>query len=293
MRVIRSTVIPGHPDFTVLAKIRDGILVQVGGINALQEKFPLLIREAIDFVLDPVRTARTRVSELDNIEKTFVGLKVEHFVRDMLDVPKGVRDLSIAGLDVDIKNTVRDTWMIPPETFIRAEPCLVIASDENTHKCCVGLIVAHETYLNVRNRDQKRSVSAAAFCNILWLIEGATYPESRWKGLNMERFRELRKVRGGTNRAVAFFSENLRKRMHRIVIQSLLFDQHDYMKRLRANGGARDVLKRRGVALLSGIYDSRLVKELHLARLDSEEMMAVAPRNATEEALMRRKAVIV
>lgn len=292
MRAIRTTVVPGHPDFPVLAKIRAGILVQTGGIDALCEKFPLLIREAIDFVLDPVRTARTGMSELDNIEKTFVGLKVEHFVRDMLDVPKGVRDLRIAGLDVDIKNTVRDSWMIPPETFLHEEPCLVIASDENTHNCWLGLIVAREAYLNAGNRDQKRSVSAAAFCNILWLIEGATYPESRWKGLNMERFRELRKLRGGTNRAVVFFSENLKKPIHRIVIQSLLFDQLDYMKRLRENGGARDVLKRKGIALLSGIYDSRLVAELQLHRLDSEEMMAVAPSNAIEDTLMRRKGVI-
>jgi hypothetical protein len=293
MRVISSTVGPCHQDFPILARIRESILTQTGGIEALQTKFPLLIREAIDFVLDPVRTARTRMRELDNIEKTFVGLKIEHFVRDMLDVPKGVRDLRIAGIDLDIKNTVRDTWMIPPETFTGEEPCLLIASDEKTHKCWLGLIVARESYLNAGNRDQKRSVSASAFSNILWLIEAAPYPESRWKGLDMERFRELRKLHGGTSRAVAFFSENLRKPVHRIVIQSLLFDQHDYMKRLRVNGGARDILKRRGIALLSGLYDSVLIAELRLARLDSEEMIAVAPIDETEAALMRRKGVIV
>jgi hypothetical protein len=222
MRVIRSVIDPEHPDFPLLSKIRDGILDRVGGIDVLRAKFPLLIRSAIDFVLDPVRTARTRMNELDNIEKTFVGLKVEHFVRDMLDVPKGVRDLRIAELDVDIKNTVRNTWMIPPETFGRAEPCLVIASDEKMHQCWLGIVVAHEAYLNAGNRDEKRSISAAAFQHIMWLIDGAPYPQSRWAGVNMERFRELRKMKGGTNRAVAFFSENLRKPIHRIVIQSLL-----------------------------------------------------------------------
>ena len=293
MRAIRSTVVPGHPDFPVLAEIREGILVQMGGMEPLREKFPLLIREAIDFVLDPVRTARTRMSELDNIEKTFVGLKVEHFVRDMLDVPKGVRDLRIAGFDVDIKNTVRDTWMIPPETFVREEPCLVIASDENTHQCWLGLIVAREAYLNAGNRDEKRSVSAAAFQNILWLVERAPCPKSRWIGLDMERLRELRKIRGGKKRAVAFFSGNLRKPIHRVVIQSLLFNQYDYMKRLRRNGGARDELRKRGIALLSGIYNSALIEELQLPRLDREETMAVAPNDATEETLMRMKGLIV
>lgn len=277
----------------MLEQIRKGILVQVGGLDALREKFPLLIRGAIDFVLDPVRTARTRMSDLDNIEKAFVGLKVEHFVRDMLDVPKGVRDLQIEGLDVDIKNTVGNNWMIPPETYLREEPCLIIASDENTHECWLGLFVSRNAYLNAGNRDQKRSVSASAFQNILWLVEGAPYPKSSWAGLNMERLRELRKIKGGKKRAVAFFSENLRKPIHRIVIQSLLFNQLDYMKRLRKNGGARDELKKRGIALLSGIYDSALVKELKLPLLDREETMAVAPADAAEEALMRSKGLIV
>jgi hypothetical protein len=65
------------------------------------------------------------------------------------------------------------------------------------------------------------------------------------------------------------------------------------MKRIRANGGARDKLKERGIALLSVIYDSTLIKELHLARLDSEETMAVTANDAVEETLMRRNGVIV
>jgi len=134
-----------------------------GWHRCASRKFPTLIREAIDFVLDPVRTARTQLGDLDKIEKTFIGLKVEHFVRDMLDVPKGVRDLRIAGVDVDIKYSVKGDWMIPPETFSREEPCLVIASDENTHQCWLGLIIARQAYLNAPNRDGKRSVSAAAF----------------------------------------------------------------------------------------------------------------------------------
>ncbi len=293
MRAPHSILVPGHLDFPVLARIREGILVQTGGIDALREKFPTLIREAIDFVLDPVRTARTQLGDLDKIEKTFIGLKVEHFVRDMLDVPKGVRDLRIAGVDVDIKYSVKGDWMIPPETFSREEPCLVIASDENTHQCWLGLIIARQAYLNAPNRDGKRSVSAAAFQNILWLVDGVPYPKSRWIGLNMERLRELRKIRGGKKRAVAFFSENLRKPIHRVVVQSLLFNQLDYMKRLRANGGARDELRKRGIALLSGIYDSALIAELKLQPLDREETMAVAPADAAEEAFMRMKGVIV
>jgi len=62
------------------------------------------------------------VNELDNVEKTFIGLKLEHFMRDMLDVPKGLRDLKIAGLDVGIKNTVGGNWSFPLETYRSSEP---------------------------------------------------------------------------------------------------------------------------------------------------------------------------
>lgn len=292
MRVIPSVVAPGHPDYEELDQIRQGVLARVGGPARLLERFPSLVREAIDFVLDPIRTARTRMPELDSIEKTFVGLKIEHVVRDMLDVPAGLRDLVIDGIDVDIKNTISDTWMIPPETYRGEDACLVIASEEATHRCWMGLLKARDAYLNAPNRDQKRSVSIPAFRNILWLVEGAPYPQSYWANIDMDRFREIRQMRGGTNRAVAFFSENLRLPVHRSVIQSLLL-QHDYMKRVRANGGARDVLRERGIALLSGVYDNGLLAQLHIPIIDSEEMISVEPNTPAERQLMVNRGVII
>jgi hypothetical protein len=232
------------------------------------------------------------MSELDSIEKTFVGLKIEHVVRDMLDVPKGLRDLVIDGIDVDIKNTIGDTWMIPPETYRTEDACLVIASEETTHRCWMGLMLARDAYLNAPNRDQKRGVRSGAFRNILWLVEGAQYPKSHWANIDMDRFREIRKIRGGKNRAVAFFSENLRLPVHRVVIQSLLL-QHDYMKRLRQNGGARDVLRAQGIALLSGIYDSDLIRQLNVPAIGSEETIAIAPKDNREKQLMLKYGVIV
>lgn len=294
MRVIRSKVDEHHPDYAVLSLIRDEIARRCGGYAALTQRFPALVRDAVDFVLDPVRTARTRLVELDNVEKTFIGLKLEHFVRDMLDVPKGLRDLKIAGMDVDIKNTVRDNWSIPIETYRSAEPCLLMAVDEANYRCWLGIIVAKPEYLHAGkgNRDTKKGVAKPAFANIMWLVNGESFAASRFAGLDMDRFRELRKVKGGTNRAVAFFSENLRKPIHRSVVQALLFDQEDYMKRLRGNGGARDRLRTQGIALLSGYYDAGLVKTLRLGPVASNEMISVSANDAAEEALLRKKGVI-
>lgn len=286
MRVKPSIVQPGHSDYITLVKIRDAVYGRVGGQSRLLEIFPALVREAIDFVLDPVRTARTRLTDLDNVEKTFIGLKIEHVVRDMLDVPKGLRDLVIDGIDVDVKNTTQDTWMIPQETYRTEEAVLVVASEEASHRCWLGLMIARDAYLNAPNNDKKRSVSSKAFENILWLVEGADYPKNRWTNIDMARFREIRKIRGGTKRAVVFFSENFRVPIHRIVIQSLLL-QHDYMKRIRANGGARDILRKRGVALLSRLYDRELIDQLHLVGVDKEHVISIKPATPYEEKLLK------
>ncbi len=98
-----------HPDFALLDRIRTALTVNCGGLDGLRAQLPGLIANAVDHVLDPVRTARTELADLDNVEKTFVGLKIEHYLRDFLDFPKGLRDLDVDGIDVDVKNTVRST----------------------------------------------------------------------------------------------------------------------------------------------------------------------------------------
>jgi hypothetical protein len=287
-----SLVVPGHPDYEMLSKIRDSIVAKAGTLERLQQAFPILIREAVDFVLDPVRTARTKIAELDSVEKTFIGLKVEHFVRDFLDVPKGLRDVQIDGIDIDIKHTVKDAWTIPPESFRNNEPCLLIRTNEATHTSSLGIFLAHLTNLNPSdNRDAKKATSAASRSNILWIIERADYPKSRWTDIDMFRFREIRKIRGGKKRAVLFFSENLRRPIHRIVIHSLLL-QHDYMKRLRKNGGARDVLRQKEIALLSGLYDSEILNRLNISGVDKEHMIAVSPGSSLERRMLKKANLI-
>lgn len=264
-----------HADYPVLSRIRDAILQRTEGISGLRERLPALITDAVEFVIDPVHTARTKIADLDKVEKTFVGLKIEHFFRDYLDLPKGLRDLKIDGFDLDIKNTVGATWMIPPETYRQEEPCLLIASAAKNGSCSLGLMIARDSYLTKPNRDNKRGVSRFGRQHILWLVEQAQLPPSRWEGINMIRFRELRQQKGGTRRAAIFFRENLGRRIHRSIIQALLFDQDDYMKRLRENGGARDILGPEGILLLSGAYDSAKIAELELIPIAADEFIAI------------------
>lgn len=280
----------------MLSALRDEIAARAGGIEKLTARFPELVRDAVDFVLDPVRTARTRLKDLDNVEKTFIGLKLEHFVRDFLDVPKGLRDLVIKGKDVDIKNTVNTNWSIPQETYNNSEPCVLMRIDETSHKCYLGLIIAKPEYLHggKGNRDTKKGVSAAGFKNILWLVDGAPFRRSRFIGLDMDRFRQLRKTLQGNERVAQFCRENAGRVIHREVMQALLFDQYDYMKRLRANGGAPDTLRNEGTAILIGTYrkDRDAAKALGFADLRQDEIVAVKAKSAQEATLMRKLGLI-
>ncbi|XYK79948.1 MAG: NaeI family type II restriction endonuclease [Labrenzia sp.] len=245
-----------------------------GGESAFVEQFPVLISDAVDYVVDPVRTARTKVSELDNVEKTFIGLKVEHFLRDFIGVPKGIRDLRLAGQDVDVKNTVRTNWMIPPETFRNSEPCILVMVATEKRRCSLGIIIAREEYLNKPNRDGKRSIKSACFDEILWIFRDRALPESRYDGIDMLRFRELRTLKGGSKRAAQFFRENMGKPVHRTVLQGLLFDQKDYMKRVRGNGGARDILLEERSVILSGYFHSVLIDQFELPNCGRDEFVS-------------------
>lgn len=281
-----------HPDYPTLSRIAKDVKARLGRRPA--EAFAGRILEAVDFVLDPQRTGRTEIDDLDRVEKTFIGLKVEHFVRDMLDAPSGIRDLRLGDLDVDIKNTIRRsrTWMIPFETYSREEPVLVIASDAKARTSSMGVLIARDAYLGAPNRDRKRAVLAAARSEVLWIIEDMTWPVSRWDGLDMGRFRELRSsIRKGSDRAAAFFRENLERPTHRSVVLALLHDQYDPMKRLRGNGGARDELRADSIALLSTRYDRSLLKQMKRPA-EKDEFIAVRPANATERSLLRERGKI-
>lgn len=263
-----------HIDYSVIKQIVDEIESLSGGFSKLEHEFPALIQDAVDFVIDPIRTARSTIAELDNVEKTFIGLKVEHFLRDYLGVPKGLRDLRIGDRDVDVKNTVLRTWMIPPETFSNQEPCVLVMITSPSNTCSLGVFVARPEYLNADNRDKKRSVSAKAFPNIYWILKDKPLPESRFKGIDMARFRQLRNMRYGNRRLAQFLRENLNRVIHRNVLLGLLFDQLNPMKRLRGNGGVRDVLANEGIAVFSGAYDSKLIENYSLPKCSRDEFVA-------------------
>jgi hypothetical protein len=156
----------------------------------------------------------------------------------------------------------------------------------------MGLMLAKEANLTPsQNRDAKRGTSAASRDSILWIVQDMPWPRSRWMGLNMKRFRELRKIPGGSKRMATFFRENLDRPIHRSVLLALLHDKDDPMRRIRGNSGARDILPREGIALLSK-YDRPLLAALGLT-IEDDEFIALRPETPEQIEILRNAGKIV
>ena len=95
----------------------------------------------------------------------------------------------------------------------------------------------------------------------------------------MQRFRELREIKGGTKRASQFFRENVGRIVHRSIVQTLLHDQLDFMKRMRNNGGARGKLAKEGIDLLSGTYHRKEAEQAGF-KIEKDELVAIRAKSS-------------
>ncbi len=287
MRAIRTgTIGQGHPDHLTIQHVAAAILQRAGGADRLRAEFPSLMRRAIDEVIDTPRTKRLKLAQLEKTEKTYIGTKVEILLRDFLGLPKGLLDLNVDGMDVDIKNTVTGNWMIPDEALDK--PCILVASDDVRARCYLGIIVAHPAYLTAgANKDNKRSISAAGMGHIHWLLHDCPYPPNFWEDVPVETAQHIMLGRSGNERLIRLFATLPNRVIHRDIVHGVA-RQKDYMKRLRRNGGARDTLAAKGIAILSGAYDAAAIKRLGLPAVAPDEVISYKADNGDVAAYLRQ-----
>lgn len=245
------------PQASHLVRLAQYLLANHGGYSTLRTLFGDALRRAYDEVIDMPRTGRWSLAQLEKTEKTYVGTKVEILVRHALGLPKGNRlDLLIDGTEVDIKNTVRSTWTIPQEAV--GEVCLVVRGDDKASTFSAGLLWARAEFLTTEpNRDGKVTVSARrGMSTILWLVNEGALPPNLFEAMTeADRNHILDPSVGGTVRLVRLFRIYQGVEMPRHIILSVA-QQKDPMKRLRKNGGARDLLSTEGFTLFSGKWDA-------------------------------------
>ena len=285
MRVVRPLP-PSHRDYDTIHRIESALLREAGCPERLRKEIPRLVRQAIDEVIDTPRTGRVHSRELEKTEKTYVGTKVEILVRNFFHLPKGILDLKIDGLDVDVKNTLGTTWMIPREAV--GKPCILVASDELHRTCSFGVLVAHLENLTAgANQDKKRSVSALGATHIHWIFADEPYPPSFWSQIGERKTHAIMRGRSGNDRVETLFREVQRRPIQRDIIQAV-GQQKDSLKRLRKNGGARDKLAEEGIAILSRKYNAELIELLKLGPVELDEFVSIKPASKEEKMLLRQ-----
>lgn len=273
---------PEHIDYPELSSLESDLLKAVGGQANLEEKLRAFFRSAIDEVIDTARTGRFHFSQLEKTEKTYLGTKFEILLRDWMQVPKGVLlDLMIGGREVDVKSTTsgKSGWMIPPEAIDQF--CILLRVNEVSAKCAVGLVRARGEYLRgATNRDAKTSFSAAGTGNIWWLVSEYDYTPNFWSQISEEVREQIMSSGKAKERLAAMFETCLGMPISRVQVAAVAA-QDDYMKRLRRNGGARDILAKKGIAILYSGYDRELMQKLGL-KFGYREFVSYCPARPEE-----------
>jgi hypothetical protein len=215
-----------------------------------------VLRDTLDQLYDGQRTGRYRWDQLFKTEKTHCGTLVEINLHREFKFQNGENlDYRIAGDDVDCKYSQSiNGWMIPPEA--QEHVCLVIsAEDTKTPAWSMGLVWIRPEHLNPGgNRDSKKTLNASGRNAITWLFNNSPLPPNALLQLDRATVDRIMALDSGQKRVDALFRAALGMRVGRAVVATVA-QQHDYMKRVRRNGGARSRLQSEGIIIL-GQYES-------------------------------------
>ncbi|KXG84238.1 NaeI family type II restriction endonuclease [Agrobacterium bohemicum] len=275
-----------HEDYPVLFDIEQTLIGCAGGVREFSEMVTVLFRQAFDEVIDAPRTNRFTLAEIEKTEKTYIGTKVEILLRNYLKLPKGsILDVCVNGVEVDIKMTTARDWMIPRESIGR--PAILLKADEKRALCDVGLIICRPGYLrSSNNQDKKGQIAAAHYVNIWWMLYREPYPKNFWEVLPLTDRNAIMAAGSGKWRLATLFERIQRQPISRSQVQAIA-QQHDYMKRLRKNGGARDILGPKNIAILWGSKDRELIERFKLGPITADEFVSYQALTEDDIALLR------
>ncbi len=246
-----------------------------------------LMRQTLDQLYDGQRTGRYSWDQLSKTERSHFGTLFEINLRrafdDVFDDGKKL-DYRVDGLDVDCKFSQKMYgWMIPPEAL--GEILVVGYVNDAASEFAFGVVRAMPEYLNSgSNRDAKVTFSAANRGKVRWL---------RWPGelpvnvlLHVDE--ETRAAIFGQKSGQQKINELLRRVTGRAIgrgVIATVAQQDDFMKRVRANGGARSTLKNEGIIILGGDYSLHRghAEELGVEVPGAGEVVSVRLVRATED----------
>ncbi len=216
------------------------------------ERVARVLRNTIDQLLDGQHTGRYRWETLRKTEKTHAGTLVEINLQKDLNLRDGESmDYLIAGNDVDCKfSQTFGGWEIPPEAWHDKHICLVVWARDSEAAWTAGLIRASNIYLGASNRDLKRKLTKEGLRRIRWIWDRRMMlPENVLLVLPPADVSYIMASSSGQERINRLFRAAQKHRIGRGVVATVA-RQDDYMKRVRANGGARAALRSEGIVIL-------------------------------------------
>ncbi len=173
------------------------ILADIASRTVSDEQFAkdtaIVVQSAVQYVLD----GEEHIDNLEGCEKTQLGTKVEKRWLKRYGFPikrtaparkrilertgetyqNPALDTVIGSVDVDIKHTIGDNWMIPREAVNRW--CLLFRTDYTHQTYDLGLLKMADAHLTEGcNQDKKRSVSAEGKKHIYWIVRNYSLPEA-------------------------------------------------------------------------------------------------------------------
>src|SRR6266542_3922286 len=252
------------PTSATLSRVMwDAVQAPLPGMEAPADEDPELDRVArhllrtIDLLLDGGHTGRYRWDQLHKTEKTHAGTLVEiNLQREFGFADGAALDYSIVGVEVDCKFSQRlGGWMIPPEAF--GMLLLLVTASDDQGRWYAGLVRARERHLRpAANRDLKRSLNDTGVGAIAWLHRRAPLAENALLRLPERTVNEILALQSGQQRVNELFRRAQGRRISRAVIATVA-QQDDYMKRVRAGGGARYQLRTEGIVIFGGYASHR------------------------------------
>jgi hypothetical protein len=166
------------------------------------------------------------------------------------------------------------------------------AEDSQCPTWSMGLVRITAERLNTGgNRDAKSTLNDLGRRSITWIFENAPLPPNVLLQLDDETVRTIMGHKSGQKKINELFRSAIGRVVGRAVVATVA-QQDDYMKRVRANGGARTALKPEGIVIL-GQYLSHagLARALGVPVPGQGESVSVrlAPAKAQGDGVVRIK----
>jgi hypothetical protein len=215
-----------------------------------------VFRSTFDQLYDGQHTGRYCWDQLYKTEKTHYGTLIEiNLRRAFADVIQDGRllDYQIAGCEVDCKYSHRlGGWMLPPESFDHLILTCTASDAEGTWSMGIVRVSADHRRSSV-NRDGKTALNPDGVSAIAWLHRDAELPPNVLLHIDPAITRAIFALPPGQRRVTELFRRVVNRRIGRNTVATAA-QQDDYMKRVRANGGARSALREEGYLIAGGDY---------------------------------------